>query len=88
MSKRPASTLPVVRGRVACPSGQTVPIEQCRFCAHSTHFQMSGKVVPSPARAYCTMQRKTEEVDLTMVDAVVCDDISGEGYRSIMNIIS
>ncbi|MDN7025214.1 hypothetical protein FGU65_09985 [Methanoculleus sp. FWC-SCC1] len=88
MNKRPAAILPVTGGRVACPSGQTVSIEKCRFCVHSTHFQVAGKEVPSPARAYCTMQRKAEEVDLTLVEAVVCDDASGEGYRSIMNIIS
>lgn len=88
MSSRPAVTLTVTGGRVACPSGKTVSIDQCRFCAHSTHFQVAGKQVPSPARAYCTMQRKAEEIDIALVEAVVCDDASGEGYRSIMNIIS
>ncbi len=88
MSNRPAVTLPVVGGHVACPSGRSVTIDKCRFCVHSTRFWVAGKEVPSPARAYCTMQRKSEEVDLTLVEAVVCDDVSGEGYRSIMNIIS
>ncbi len=89
MSEKSAGTLiPVIGGRVACPSGQAVTLDRCRFCAHSTHFQVRGRLVPSPARAYCSRQRGGEEIDLDAVEAVVCDDRSGEGYRSIMNIIS
>lgn len=87
--KHAGAIIPVIRGRVACPSGQTVTLDRCRFCVHSTHFQVQGSTVPSPARAYCSRQRRGgEEIDLRAVEAVVCDDRSGEGYRSIMNIIS
>jgi hypothetical protein len=29
-----------------------------------------------------------KDVDLSTVEEVECDDLDGEGYRSIMNIIS
>ena len=62
-------------------------IEKCRFCVHSVRFGIPGKEIPSPARAFCTMTRATEEVDLKKVISVVCDDAGEEGFRSIMNVI-
>ncbi|WP_265582124.1 hypothetical protein [Methanofollis aquaemaris] len=44
--------------------------------------------MPSPARAYCTLQRVTNRVDFTGVSAVECDDDGNEGFRSIMTVIS
>ncbi len=88
MSERPSRTLPVVRGRVQCTPKQAVTVERCRFCVHSTHFQVGGERTLSPARAYCMLKRAVQTIDLDAVEAVVCDDSSGEGYRSIMNVIS
>jgi len=73
---------------VACTEDRQATIGQCRFCVHSTHFIVQGRMLPSPARAYCTLQRAVTQIDLNTVEAVVCDDAAGEGYRSIMNIIS
>jgi len=84
---RPVRDLPVVKGYVDCLPAKKEDLDHCRFCAHSVRFRVSGREIPSPARAYCTLQRKTEEVDLTKVEAVICDDLSSEGFRSIMNII-
>lgn len=84
---RPLRTLEVTRGHVACLPEKKEDLDHCRFCAHSVRFRVKGKEVPSPARAFCTMQRNAEEVDLKLVEAVLCDDMSGEGFRSIMNII-
>jgi hypothetical protein len=84
---RPVRTLPVEKGRVDCLPLKKEDLDHCRFCAHSVMFRVDGKDLPSPARAYCTLQRHTEEVDLTKVEAVMCDDLSSEGFRSIMNII-
>ena len=84
---RPVRTLPVQKGRVDCLPEKMEDLDHCRFCAHSVRFMVAGKEIPSPARAYCTLQRNAEEVDLTKVEAVICDDLSHEGFRSIMNII-
>jgi hypothetical protein len=84
---RPTRTLDVTKGWVACLPDKKEDLDHCRFCAHSVRFRVHGKEVPSPARAFCTMQRTCEEVDLKKVDAVICDDLSSEGYRSIMNLI-
>ena len=87
MSSRPLRTLDVIKGLVACLPDKKEDLDHCRFCAHSVKFRVNGKEVPSPARAFCTMQRDTTDVDLKSVDAVLCDDLSNEGFRSIMNII-
>ena len=87
MSSRPLRTLEVVKGFVMCVPGKREDLDHCRFCAHSVRFRIKGKEIPSPARAFCTLQRATQEVDLTQVDAVICDDTVSEGFRSIMNII-
>lgn len=84
---RAVRTLTVDKGRVNCLSEKTEDLDHCRFCAHSVRFRVEGREIPSPARAFCSLQRGCEEVDLTKVEAVVCDDLSGEGFRSIMNII-
>lgn len=83
-----ARTLPVEKGTVACLSDKREDIEKCRFCVHSVRFVIPGREIPSPARAFCSMSRATEEVDLKMVISVVCDDIREEGFRTIMNVIS
>jgi len=80
--------LVVEKGKVACLPEKSVTLDRCRFCAHSTHFEVQGKKVISPARAYCSMSGASDEVDLKSVTTVWCDDIQGEGYRSIMSIIS
>lgn len=84
---RPVRTLPVTKGWVDCLPTKKEDLDHCRFCAHSVRFQVEGREVPSPARAFCTLQREGEEVNLNKVEAVFCDDLSEEGYRSIMNII-
>jgi hypothetical protein len=78
----------VEKGRVLCRDAIRVPLERCRFCVHSTRFFVKGTWIPSPARAYCTVMRATEEVDLSKVEKVACDDARREGYRSITTIIS
>jgi hypothetical protein len=83
----PVRTLQVEKGHVECLSSKKEDLDHCRFCAHSVRFRVAGREVPSPARAYCTLQRHSEEVNLTKVEAVICDDLSSEGFRSIMNII-
>ncbi|MDD1679886.1 MAG: hypothetical protein LUO93_11975 [Methanomicrobiales archaeon] len=55
---------------------------------HSKSFIVRGREIPSPARIYCLAQKPSgEEIDFTQVEAVVCEDKKGEGYRSMMNII-
>nr|WP_245320666.1 hypothetical protein [Methanofollis sp. W23] len=75
-------------GRVPCPDGRDRSLEHCRFCVHSRRFCLDDRWVPSPARAYCTLQQATDEVDLAGVSAVECDDERNEGFRSIMTVIS
>ncbi|MFH0966448.1 MAG: hypothetical protein V1862_02030 [Methanobacteriota archaeon] len=87
MSSRPLRTLGVIRGLVECLPHKKEDLDHCRFCAHSVRFRVNGKEVPSPARAFCSLQKNTIEVDLTKVEAVFCDDLLSEGFRSIMNII-
>ncbi len=80
--------LPVVRGRVRCTEQKSVPVEQCRLCVHSSRVVVRGKELPSPARAYCSRCRDAPDIDMAKVEAVLCDDTGGEGFRSIANIIS
>jgi hypothetical protein len=87
MSSRPLRTLEVIHGLVECLPHKKEDLDHCRFCAHSVRFRVKGKEVPSPARAFCSLQKNTTEVDLTTVEVVLCDDLSSEGFRSIMNII-
>jgi len=81
-------TLAVRKGQVACLPGEPVTLDRCRFCVHSTAFRIGGAWITSPARAYCLRSRAEKEVDLTAVEEVECDDTDGEGYRSLMNILS
>ena len=80
--------LPVVRGPVRCTERESVPIDQCRLCVHSARVVVKGIELPSPARAYCSRCRDAPDIDMAKVEAVLCDDLSGEGFRSIANIIS
>jgi hypothetical protein len=79
--------LEVTKGKVPCLPGKEETIEHCRFCVYSRYFRVRGEYVKSPALAYCLRHRATQEVDLKIVEAVKCADRSGEGYRSMMNII-
>lgn len=73
---------------VQCLPGKKEEIIRCRFCVHSKQFRQGGRWVPSPARAFCLASRATTNVDFSRVSAVCCDDLAGEGFSSIMNIIS
>ncbi len=78
-----------VKGEIVpCLPEKSVTLDRCRFCAHSRYFEVNGIRMPSPARAYCSRSGATDEVDLKAVTRVWCDDMAGEGYRSIMSIIS
>lgn len=87
MTEQTMRELPVQDRRVQCTDTEKVTLDRCRFCVHSRAFLEKNAWVTSPARAYCMRERATNEVDLTRVTAVRCDDQSGEGYRSMMNII-
>ncbi|KUK70985.1 MAG: hypothetical protein XE11_0302 [Methanomicrobiales archaeon 53_19] len=73
---------------VSCLPDKLVTLDRCRFCSHSRYFEAGGMRVISPARAYCSRSGAGDEVDLKAVTRVWCDDMVGEGYRSIMSIIS
>jgi hypothetical protein len=75
-------------GAVQCTPARREDVVKCRFCAHSSHFMVRGRWVGSPARAFCLVQRSVEEIDLRCVEMVRCDDTDGEGFRSIMGLIS
>lgn len=87
MTEETYRVLDVKAGRVPCLPGKDETIEHCRFCVHSRYFRVGGEFVKSPALAYCLRHRACGEVDLKKVEAVKCADRSGEGYRSMMNII-
>lgn len=87
MTEQTKRELPVQNKQVQCTDTVKVTPDMCRFCVHSRAFLVKGTWVTSPARAYCMRERATTEVDLKQVTAVRCDDQSGEGYRSMMNII-
>lgn len=88
MSDKVYRELNVENGTVECRPGTRVGLDRCRFCASSRAFLEEGAWRESPALAYCMARRTTGEVDLRRVSAVKCADRSGEGFRSIMNIIS
>ncbi len=88
MSDRGSRRLPVVRGRVQCTVKETIPVDRCRLCVHSASVVVKGRELPSPARAYCSRCRDAPDVDMAKVEAVICDDMQGEGFRSITSIIS
>jgi len=71
-----------------CRLGDPVTLDRCRFCVHSMAFRVKDAWITSPARAYCLRSRAEKDVDLSAVEEVECDDLGGEGYRSIMSIIS
>jgi len=80
--------LPVIGGRVTCTQNEAVPVERCGLCVHSSRVVISGRELPSPARAYCSLCRGAPDIDMAKVEAVLCDDHTGEGFRSIANVIS
>jgi hypothetical protein len=81
-------TLKVKAVEVECLPGKPVTLDRCRFCAHSTSFRIRRGWITSPARAYCVRSTAEKDLDLATVEEVECDDLEGEGYRSIMSIIS
>ncbi|MDH7593416.1 MAG: hypothetical protein QHG99_03555 [Methanomicrobiales archaeon] len=75
--------------KVLCSGREDITLEHCRFCVHSRAFSIGGRLIPSPARIYCLRHTPSEEkIDFSRVESVECDDLKGEGFRSIMNIIS
>ncbi|MDD3977369.1 MAG: hypothetical protein PHI15_04345 [Methanomicrobium sp.] len=88
MTEKSTRTLKAEKGFVKCLPDKSENVEKCRFCVHSVAFLHGEKYIKSPARAFCTLTRSTEEVSLKDVTEVVCDDLRGEGYRSMMNVIS
>lgn len=88
MTEAEQRVLRVEKGTVECQPGVRIGLDRCRFCASSRAFCEGGAWKRSPALAYCMASRVTEEVDLAKVQAVRCADRTGEGFRSIMSIIS
>lgn len=88
MTETEPRELGVETGTVECRPGVRVGLDRCRFCASSRAFLERGTWKRSPALAFCNTSRVTEEVDLANVEAVRCADRTGEGFRSIMSIIS
>ena len=88
MTEKPYRVLKTVGGMVQCLPGKREETVRCRFCIHSKQFLQEGRWVPSPARAFCLASRTTEDVDLSRVTAVCCNDMSGEGFSSVLNVIS
>ena len=88
MTEKPSRVLKTADGRVQCLPGKMEETVRCRFCVHSTKFQLGGRWVPSPARAFCLASRTTEDIDLSRVTAVCCNDTKGEGFSSVLNVIS
>ncbi len=88
MSEKKSIHKPVKNERVECRPEELISLDYCRFCVHSRSFVVGGKEVPSSARIYCLRQRPSnEKIDFSRVEVVICDDRTGEGYRSMMNII-
>ena len=85
---RKTRLLSVNKGKVQCTATHERELDHCRFCAHSVAFEEDGIWKPSPARACCLASRATEAVELDKVTGVKCDDVSGEGYRSFLSVIS
>lgn len=88
MTDMPYRILPATGGMVQCLPKTKEEIIRCRFCIHSKQFKQDGKWVPSPARAFCLASRATTTVDVKRVSAVCCNDMVGEGFSSMMNVIS
>ena len=80
--------LEIENGEVQCLPGKRESIDKCRFCVHSKKFREAGAWKVSPARAYCTLSRSNDKVNFDIVEAIECDDLKNEGYRSILNVIS
>jgi hypothetical protein len=80
--------LRIESGEVQCLPEKRESVDKCRFCVHSKRFREAGVWKVSPARAYCTLCKNTDKVNFDIADAVECDDMKNEGYRSILNVIS
>lgn len=80
--------LEVRGGKVRCTPGTDATVAHCRFCVYSRFFRIGGKDYRSPALAFCVRTNAPDEVNLSTVEAVTCADRRGEGYRSMLNVIS
>lgn len=80
--------LDIHNGEVLCLPKKLESVEKCRFCVHSKRFREADVWKISPARAYCSLCRGDDKINFDKIDAVECDDLKNEGYRSILNIIS
>jgi hypothetical protein len=91
MTQAHIQELTVVRNQVKCLPDRNESIDKCRFCVHSVSFIHDGVRIPSPARDFCGMNKKSRETakkfDLSKVSVVFCDNSDSEGFRSIMNVI-
>ncbi|HJJ35615.1 MAG TPA: hypothetical protein O0X27_00405 [Methanocorpusculum sp.] len=83
-----ASEIPVHAGKLVCPDGHAVSLDNCRFCIHSRYFLINGKQERSPALAFCLRERVTAHPDISRASAVGCAAGTGCGFASIGNIIS
>ena len=88
MSEGRTRILDVEEMEVRCLPGKREHVDRCRFCVHSKKIPESGRWKVSPARAYCVLSRSDDVVDMNKAEAVECDDMKGEGFRSILNVIS
>lgn len=88
MSEDTYRVLTVQKGAVPCQPDRDEDLDHCRFCVFSRYFQVKGEWIKSPALAFCAVHRATDKVDFTRVEAVKCADRRGEGFRSILNVIS
>ncbi|MBN1431688.1 MAG: hypothetical protein JW931_02840 [Methanomicrobiaceae archaeon] len=88
MNDNKSRILEVEVGKVLCLPKKREPVEKCIFCVHSKKIHEAGVWKISPARAYCVLNRSDDKVNIEKADAIECDDIKGEGYRSILNVIS
>ena len=88
MSGKSHRNLQVFGGFVQCLPDKREEVVKCRFCVHSVQFKTQNAEISSPARAFCSRVRSTDEVDLKDIVEVVCDDVKQEGYRSMLNVIS
>ncbi len=80
--------IPVKNGKVECLIEKIEPIERCRFCVFSRFFRIKGEDVKAPALAFCPRHGDADCIDLSMVESVICGDRKGEGFMSVLNVIS
>lgn len=80
--------IPVKKGKVECLVDKNEDLERCRFCVFSRFFRIKGEDIKAPALAFCPRHGNADCVDLSKVESVICGDRKGEGFMSILNVIS